>query len=870
MPPKPPARGVAVEAFWRQPTNSLMEALNTQWRGLPQQEAERRLAQVGPNLAEPSQTRSVLQKLVHRLVNPLIAILIVAATVSGISGDLGSFAIIVLVVGMSLTLDIVQEHRAEVAADALRRSVAIQADVIRDGAIVALPVSALVPGDVVELRTGDLVPADGVALAARDLQLNEALMTGEPFPAVKTTEPCATNLPAEASNALFAGTSVVGGSGVMLVVETGRRTRFGMITAALLANDPPSALEQGVQKLGMLILRLTLFLTLFVLLAHLVAHRPAMESFLFAVALAVGLTPELLPMVMTVTLARGAQRMAKRQVIVKRLSAIHDLGAMDTLCVDKTGTLTEAKITLAAHLDPAGCSSERVLELARLNSAFQTGIHSPLDEALLAVEAPEKCSAWTRLSEIPFDFERRCLSILAARGNDRFLIVKGAPEAIMDRAIAVEVDGMARPLDDDRRAELVRLQDDHARQGFRLLAVAVRTMAPDQTDVTTGDERLLTLVGFCAFADPPKPDAARAVEELKARGVGIKVLSGDHAAVVAHVANAVGLPSSRVLTGGQIADLSDRALAAQIEGVDLFARVDPEQKRQIIRALRQRGHVVGFMGDGVNDAPAIHAAHVGISVAGATEVARAAADIILLAPNLSVLGAGVVEGRRTFANILKYVRMGTSSNFGNMLSMALASIALPFLPLLPLQILLNNLLYDLSEIGIPFDEIDEEDAERPQWWYMADILRFTVVMGTISSLFDVATFAILLKLFRTDTAAFQTGWFLESIATQILVIFLIRSQRRPWRASRPNRVLIAGSLGALAAAIFLALGPARSLFGFTGLSPMLLGTIVLITLGYLVAAEAGKHLALPASRQHKLQRAAYRPQQAAGDAALKG
>ncbi|MGF6425730.1 magnesium-translocating P-type ATPase [Bradyrhizobium elkanii] len=869
MPLKPPAYGPAVEAFWREPADALLCRLDTQRCGLRQQEAEKRLARIGPNLAEPSGTRSILQKIVHRLVNPLIAILIVAAAVSGFSGDLASFVIITLVVGLSLTLDIVQEHRAEVAADALRRSVAIQADVIRDGAIVALPVSELVPGDVVELRTGDLVPADGVALMARNFQLNEALMTGEPFPAAKTTEPCVTSQPAEASNALFAGTSVVGGNGVMLVVETGRRTRFGMISAELLANDPPSALEQGVQKLGLLILKLTLFLTLFVLLAHLVAHRPAMESFLFAVALAVGLTPELLPMVMTVTLARGAQRMAKRQVIVKRLSAIHDLGAMDTLCVDKTGTLTEARITLAAHFDPAGRPSDWVLELARLNSAFQTGIHSPLDEALLAADSPPGSSAWTRLAEIPFDFERRCLSVLATRDNDRFLIVKGAPEAIMDRAVAVEVDGLARPLDDSHRAALVRLQDDHARQGFRLLGVAIRTMAPDRANVTTADEAVLTVVGFCAFADPPKRDAADSVRDLRARGVGIKVLSGDHAAVVAHVADAVGLPSGRILTGGEIANLSDQALAAQIEDVDLFARIDPEQKRRIIRALRQRGHVVGFMGDGVNDAPAIHAAHVGISVAGATEVARAAADMILLAPDLSVLGPGVIEGRRTFANILKYVRMGTSSNFGNMLSMALASIALPFLPLLPLQILLNNLLYDLSEIGIPFDEIDEEDAERPQSWNMADILRFTFVMGSISSLFDVATFTILLKVFHTDAAAFQTGWFLESIATQILVIFLIRSRRSLWRASRPHRILALGSLGALASGIFLALGPAGSLFGFASLPPVLLGAITLITLGYLVMAEMGKRLALPAAT-HESNRAALGRQYPASDTALNG
>jgi Mg2+-importing ATPase len=835
------------EAFWCTPTETLLQALSSQRGGLAEAAAKDRLARLGPNLTQPSQSRSILKKIVHRILNPLVAILITAAAISGLSGDIGSFVIILLVIGMSLTLDIVQEHRAEQTAEALRQSVAIQADVVRDGVIVSLPVSELVPGDVVHLRTGDLVPADGVALEVHELQVNEALMTGEPFPASKTTAPCSATLPAEASNALFAGTSVVSGTAVMLIVETGHRTRFGMIAAELATNAPPTALETGVNRLGVLILRLTLFLTLFVLLAHLAAHRPAMEAFLFALALAVGLTPELLPMIMTVTLAKGAQRMAVRQVIVKRLSAIHDLGAMDTLCVDKTGTLTEAKITLAAHVDPAGQTSERVLELARLNSAFQTGVRSPLDDALLmAAAAP---GGWERIAECPFDFQRRCLSVLVSHGSERCLIVKGAPESILARTATVETEGQSRQLGAEQRGELDGLQGGYARDGFRLLAVAIRPMPRDQATICMEDEAGLTLIGFCAFADPPKCDAREAIKNLASLGVTVKLISGDHAAVVTHVAQAVGLPARHVMTGDQIAGLTDRALAARVGHVDLFARVDPDQKRRIIAALRHRGHVVGFMGDGVNDAPAIHTAHVGISVAGATEEARAAADIILLAPDLSVLGSGVREGRRTFANILKYVRMGTSSNFGNMLSMALASVVLPFLPLLPLQILLNNLLYDLSEVGIPFDEVDAEEVARPQLWDMAEILRFTLVMGTVSSLFDATTFVILLKAFHVDATQFHTGWFLESIATQILVIFLIRSRRLPWHGSRPDRVLVISSLGALAAAIVLTLGPSGPMLGFIGLPPALLATIALITLAYLAAAEAAKRIVLKSRRK---------------------
>lgn len=837
------AKTLAAADFWQTPKDALYRALGSGPNGLSQVEADRRLAIFGANHADASQSRSILRKLGQRVWNPLIAMLLAAALVSGLSGDVGSFVIIATVLSLSITLDIVQEHRAELTAEALRDSVAIQADVVRDGKGITVPVTALVPGDIVKLCVGDLIPADGIVLDAQELQVNEALMTGEPFPAFKIDAPCSAASPAEATNALFAGTSTVGGSGRMLVVKTGGRTRFGAIAAALAANAPPTALEQGVHKLGLLILRLTLFLTLFVLLAHLVAQRAALESFLFAVALAVGLTPELLPMVMTVTLARGASRMADRKVIVKRLSAIHDLGAMDTLCVDKTGTLTEAKITLEAHVDPKGRPSDRVLSLAHLNSTFQAGVRSPLDDAILSARSGA-IDGWVRLSEVPFDFERRCLSVLVAQNDEHILIAKGAPEAIMARCVAVDIDGLAHPLDAAWQQKMRDIQDQYARDGLRLLAVAVRSVPHEQQTIAVSDEADLTMTGFCVFADPPKQDAASAIEALTSLGITVKILSGDHGAVVSHVARSVGLQSDRIMTGAEISELSDAALTARVDNIDLFARIDPDQKRRIIAALRHRNHVVGFMGDGVNDAPAIHAAHVGISVTGATEVARAAADMILLAPDLSVLAAGVREGRRTFANILKYVRMGTSSNFGNMLSMALASIVLPFLPLLPLQILLNNLIYDLSEIGIPFDDVDREDLAQPEAWNMASILRFTIIMGIVSSVFDVITFAVLLKLFEANAAQFQTGWFVESISTQILVIFVIRSRRMPWRANRPHAILIATSFGALIVGVGLALGPWGQLFGFTAPSAALLATIFAIAVAYLVSAQIAKRLAV--------------------------
>ena len=836
-------------AFWQEPAEAALRRVGSSGAGLGTAEAAARLAAGGANTIATTVRRSLARRILRKLAEPLVAILIIAAAVSGASGDWTSFAIIIAVVFLSIALDVFQETRAEAAAEALKRSVAVRAEVLRGGKPLEVPVEALVVGDVVRLAAGDLVPADGIVLSARGLHVNEALLTGEPYPVEKMATTSTADTPAEATNALFAGTSVVSGEGTMLILATGRATEFGAIAADLSANEPPTAFERGLHQLGMLILRLTIFLVLFVLLAHLVFARPPLESFLFAVALAVGLTPELLPMVVTVTLSRGALRMAKKRVIVKRLAAIHDLGAMTVLCTDKTGTLTDAKIALVGHPGADGTDSARVVELAAVNSRFETGIRSALDEAILAHAADHDLATWTKIDDVPFDFDRRRVSVLAAHGAERLVVVKGAPEEILARAVSVEEpDGRVVPIDEARRAALAAIHDERCAAGLRLLGVAYRIVEPDRATIAATDETDLVFAGWCVFVDPPKASAGPAVARLEAQGITVKIVSGDAAAVVKHLVATLGLPAQGLMTGEEIERLDDLQLAARVAEVDLYARVSPDQKMRIIRALRARGETVGFLGDGVNDAPAIRAADVGLSVDGATDVAREAADMILLAPDLSVLADGVAEGRRTFANILKYVRMGTSSNFGNMLSMALASLVIPFLPLTPIQILINNLIYDLSEIGIPFDDVSAAETARPQAWDMRGLLVFTVMMGTLSSLFDIATFAILRLVYAAPAAEFQTAWFIESMATQILVIFVIRTAAPFWR-DRPHPILTVTSLGALAAAIWLALGAFGPTFGFVVLPMSLIATIGALVVAYFVLAEVLKRRALAPTRR---------------------
>ena len=832
-------------AFWRLPLAGHLAAQSCSVDGLSTLEAARRFAVYGPNSFEKRVRFLVLRKIARKLSEPLVLILAAAAAVSAATGDRTGFFTIVAILALSTAIDVVQEVRAESAADALRKSVAVHADVLRDNALLSIPTQQLVPGDVAELRAGDIVPADGIVIEARDLFVNQALLTGEPYPVEKSVESTATDDLAEARNALFMGASVVSGTGRMLILRTGANTEMGGIASELSVAEPPTTFERSMRDFGRLVVRLTSILVFVVLLAHIAFQRPLLESFLFALALAVGLTPELLPMIMTVSLSRGAMRLAASGVIVKRLPAIHNLGAMDVLCTDKTGTLTEARIDLVRTIREDGADDDRVFELAWLNAKFETGLRSPMDDAVLARTAPTDEAQWRKIDETPFDFERRRVSVLLEKDGARLLVAKGAPEDVLAHCTHVEArDSSVRPLDAESRARILALHDSLAGEGMRLLGVAWRNMAPDAVSCHIEDEEKLVFAGFAAFLDPPKASAADSLVKLAAIGVAVKVVSGDNDLVVRHLARSIGLDAESYLTGADISKMDDAALSAAATRTTLFCRVSPAQKTRVIKALQARAATVGYVGDGVNDAPSLHAADVGISVESAVDVAKQAADIILTRPDLHILAEAAVEGRRTFVNVSKYLLMGTSSNFGNMLSMAVASLFLPFLPMLPAQILVNNLIYDVSELGIPFDRVAGEETARPQVWDLEALKRFTFVMGAVSSVFDLTTFYILISGFHADEATFRTAWFVESMATQILVIFIIRSRGKLF-ASWPHPALVASSLGALAVAVALPFTPVGGWLFFTPLQLPIHAAIVVIVVAYLACAFIARRWARP-------------------------
>ncbi|MBZ0094573.1 MAG: magnesium-translocating P-type ATPase [Sulfuricella sp.] len=831
------------QAFWRLPLPELLAQLYAGPEGLSADEAAARLRDHGPNVLHPARRRAIALEFLSRFRNPLVIVLLVASFIAALTGEVASFLIIGVIVLMSVTLDFIQEYRAGQAAERLKQSVAVRTSVLRDGRRIEIPVSEVVPGDVAILAAGDAVPADGRLLEARDFFINQALLTGEAYPvekhAVETLDASADI--SAAANAVFMGTAVISGSAMVLVCRTGAATALGEIADSLAVTPPPTGFERGARQFGMLIMRLTILLVLFVLLVNTVLHRPLLESFLFAVALAVGLTPELLPMVISVTLARGALRMAQKQVIVKRLAAVQDLGAMDVLCTDKTGTLTEARIRLERHVDALGRESERVLELAYLNSYFETGLKSPLDDAILAHEEID-VSGWRKIDEVPFDFERRRVSVLVEKEGSRLLAVKGAPEDILRLCTAYEAEaGSPAPFDAAARERAGAVFESLGKEGFRVLGIAWRSVAQDHPHAVVSDETELVFAGFAAFLDPPKASAALALADLAQNGVAVKVVTGDHELVTRHICTELGLPISGVLTGDQIHAMGDDALRAAVEQVNLFCRVTPSQKNRVILALQARGHVVGYLGDGINDAPSLRSADVGISVDGAVDVAKEAADMILLEHDLGVLHDGVREGRRTSGNVMKYIMMGTSSNFGNMFSMAGATLIIPFLPMLPVQILLNNFLYDVSEIAIPLDNVDEEYLARPREWDMAFIRNFMLVIGPVSSLFDFLTFYVMLEVFHAGEALFHTGWFVESIATQVLVIFIIRTRLNPL-ASRPHPWLTATSLGVVAAAVILPFTAAGAVVGLVPLPAGFFAILLALVVVYLLAVEGVKRV----------------------------
>ena len=841
MTPRSSSETLPAAAWWLGADSAGTEGA-AQTQGMTQVQAGEALARWGPNSFEPQARRSLALQFLARLRNPLILVLLAASAVSAATGDAVNAAIIALMVLLSVTLDFVQEHRAGSAAEKLRASVALRARVLRDGAVLELAVTALVPGDIVLLSAGDRVPADARVLQARDFFVNQSLLTGESSPVEKHPgAPGGTSTELQdALNAVFMGSTVVSGSARVRVMATGSRTALGEVAHSVQAEPAPTAFEMGMHRFGLMIVRLTVALVMFVLLVNVLLQRPLLDSFLFAVALAVGLTPELLPMVVSVTLSRGAMRLAKHRVIVKRLASIQNLGAMDVLCTDKTGTLTEARISLAQCVGADGRDSPRVLMLAHLNSTFESGLKSPLDEALLAQTVDT--AGWTKIDEVPFDFERRRVSVLLARGDARWLVLKGAPDDVLALCDRFERDdGRAfAPLDAAALAEQRERCHALERQGLRVLGVAWRDVPADHAHADVSDERALVFAGFAAFIDPPKAGAGEALAALAASGVSVKIVSGDSELVTQHLCTLLHIPVRGILTGQQIAAMDETALRARVGRTTLFCRVNPAQKNRIILALRARGHVVGYLGDGVNDAPALRSADVGLTVDSAVDVAREVADIVMLDHDLAVLHEGVLEGRRTFGNVMKYIMMGTSSNFGNMLSMAGASLFLPFLPMLPVQILLNNVLYDLSQAAIPLDRVDAGDLRRPRTLDMKFIRRYMWLFGTLSSAFDALTFWLLLHVLHTTAPLFRTAWFVESLATQVLVIFVIRTHGRPWQ-SRPGAALTAASLTVLAVAFVLPFTPLARYFAFEPPPAIFFAWLAAMLAGYLVLAEVAKH-----------------------------
>ncbi len=830
------------QQWWLGKLVDLYGELGSSELGLSQTEAANRLKRDGPNVLDAVRKRALVLQFLSRFRNPLVLLLLAASLVSVFTGEVTSFVIIISMVIISVTLDFIQEHRAEQAAETLRRSVALKANVLRDQQEIEIHVDQLVLGDVVLLSAGDLIPADGRVIEAHDLFVNQALLTGEPYPVEKhVLDINGADMDMEnAANVAFAGTSIVSGSGRILICQTGAQTALGGIAGSLNKAPPPNAFEQSTYRFGLLIVRLTLFMVLFVVLVNLLLQRPLFESFMFALALAVGLTPELLPMVITVTLSRGAMRLSKQHVIVKRLSAIHNLGSMDVLCTDKTGTLTQAKISLEKHLDNNGQESEHVLLWAYLNSYFETGLRSPLDEAILQHERLD-VSTWQKVDEVPFDFERRRVSVLLSHEASRYLVVKGAHEDILRLCNRYESSPeVVLPMGAEKLGEINILSQMLAKQGFRVLGIAWKQVDQNCKHVLAGDETSLVFAGLAAFLDPPKASAGVAMSHLQNNGIVIKIVTGDNELVTQHVCTELGLPVKGVLTGSEIALMDDAALQARVENVNLFCRVTPVLKSRVLMAIKQRGHTVGYMGDGINDAAALHLADASISVDTAVDVAKDAADLILLKQDLNVLHQGVMEGRRTSGNIMKYVMMGTSSNFGNMFSMAGASLFLPFLPMLPIQILLNNLLYDLSEVAIPFDNVDEDYLKQPRQWDMHFIRNFMLTLGPVSSLFDFLTFYVMLMILHANEALFRTGWFIESIATQVLVIFIIRTRHSPIE-SRPNIWLALTSLTIVLIAMSIPYTPLGKYFGFIAPPAVFFTALGAMVVAYLALVEIIKH-----------------------------
>jgi len=838
------------------PIEELFERTNTSPQGLSSEQAAERLEIYGRNELARETKHSIIKDFLLHFKSPLVIILLFAAVISGLLQEMVNMAIILTIIFASVALDSYQESKAGKAAELLKQKVTTTATVLRDGLRQEIGLPEIVPGDVIYLSAGDILPADARIITAKDLFVNQSSLTGESFPVEKIAGTVKTGGSlVDWNNYCFMGTSIVSGSATAVVVKTGGATEYGKIAKKLVEKAPETEFERGIKSFGYFIMQLTFLFVIFVFLV--IALRNPTEigvvnALLFSVALAVGLTPELLPMIITINLSRGAMAMSKKGVIVKRLSAIENFGSMNVLCTDKTGTLTDNKIKLILNVNLEGNEDDKVFLNSFLNSNFQTGLRSPLDDAILKHKDIDT-SKYQKIDEVPFDFIRRRVSVVVEREGQRFFIAKGAPEEILRVCSYFEIGDCIADLNEETRQKIEQQYHDYSAQGLRVLGISYKRLKEDKAVYSITDEDDMIFVGFVAFLDPPKETAKQSINQLSRAGIELKILTGDNELVTRRVCDELGFEIKGVALGNDIANLTDEALMAIVEEANIFCRVNPIQKDRIISLLKKNGHVVGYMGDGINDAPSLKTCDVGISVDNAVDVARESADIILSKNDLTVLAEGVMEGRKTFGNTMKYIQIGVSSNFGNMFSVAGAALFLPFLPMLPVQILLNNLLYDFSQTTITTDKVDNEYVERPKRWDIAFIRRFMVSLGPVSSLFDFLTFASMLFVFipfipaamltmdpEYSVRLFQTAWFIESIVSQVLVVFVIRTRRTPFWKSKPSKYLIISSIIIIAFALLLPLSPLGSIFNFEAPPPLFYAFLAALMGAYLLVAELVK------------------------------
>ncbi|MDD5154942.1 MAG: magnesium-translocating P-type ATPase [Candidatus Omnitrophica bacterium] len=822
-------------------TDVIFAKLNTSEKGLSEKEVQARLEKYGYNEPAKRKKRSILTQILSKFLNPLVTVLLIIGTFSLFFGEKISALLVYLMAAMSVVLSFVQEYRAGKEAEKLSEMVRATATVYRNGKPKEIKIREIVPGDVVDLFAGDMIPADLRIISCKDLFINQASLTGESFPIEKACAPIQVKNGSisEMLNIAFMGSSVVSGTALGVVIKTGISTQFGELSRRLATMRIETSFDKGIHKFTWLMIRAMLFMVLFIFAINAFRRGDFIQSLLFSLGVAVGLTPEMLPMLVAINLSKGAISMSKKQVIVKRLNSIQNLGAMDVICTDKTGTLTLDKIVLEKHCDVVRKEDNDVLRFAYINSFYQTGLKNLLDRAILKHEKL-LVKQFKKIDEIPFDFSRKIMSVVIDIEGKHRIISKGAPEEIFKRCTRYELDGEILDMEELILSDLREEYGNLSSEGFRVLAIAYKDMESNKDIYSREDEKDLILKGYVAFYDPPKPSARRAILALKRLGIEFKVLTGDNELVTKKICSEVGLDIKGLVTGDKLDQLSDKELQELAKTATVFARLSPMQKERLIHALHENKHIVGYLGDGINDAPALKASDVGISVNNAVDIAKESADIILLKKSLMVLEDGVIEGRRTFGNIVKYIKMGSSSNFGNMFSMTGGSLFLPFLPMLPIQILLNNFLYDVSQVAIPTDAVDKDYLTKPRPWNVNAIKKFMIIIGPISSIFDFLTYGVMLFIFHASAPLFHTGWFIESLCTQTLVIHIIRTGKIPFIESRPSRFLIITSIFIVSIGILIPFSPLAQPFGFVAPPAAYFAALFFIVVAYLFMVQAVK------------------------------